>query len=171
MLHQRITIAAVGAVAAVVVGAALLTGSLATSHAAGPTVSSNVVQAHSASVGGTKETVVTDARGLPLYYFAPDRATRSLVSGGLAALWPPVVTSTARPTAIGLPGKLTVVHNFHGNQLAYNGHLLYTFVSDRRDVVTGQGVQNFFVVTPKLSALARSAASNPNTNTSPYNGY
>jgi predicted lipoprotein with Yx(FWY)xxD motif len=171
MLHQRITIAGVGAVAALVVGAAILTGSHGTSHAAGPTVSSNVVQAQPASVGGKRETILTDAKGLPLYYFAPDRETRSLVSGGLAALWPPVVTSSARPTVLGLPGKLTVVHDSHGSQLAYNGHLLYTFVSDRRDVVTGQGVQSFFVVTPKLSALAGSTPSNTGTSTSPYNGY
>jgi len=171
MFHQRTTITGVGAVAALVIGAALLTGSHGTSRAAGPTVSSNVVQAQSASVSGKRETILTDAKGLPLYYFAPDRVTRSLVAGGLAALWPPVVTSSARPTALGLPGKLTIVHDSHGSQLAYNGHLLYTFVSDRRDVVTGQGVQNFFVVTPKLSALAGSAPSTTSTSTSPYNGY
>jgi len=37
--------------------------------------------------------------------------------------------------------------------------LLYTFVSDRRGVVTGQGVENFFVATPKLSRKAGSASS------------
>ena len=40
----------------------------------------------------------------------------------------------------------------HGGQVAYNGHLLYTFVSDRKGVVTGQGVQDFFVATPTITA-------------------
>ena len=49
--------------------------------------------------------------------------------------------------------------DIHGNQVEYNGHLLYTFVTDRPGVVTGQGVQNFFVATPGLDDAAR----NPGT--------
>jgi predicted lipoprotein with Yx(FWY)xxD motif len=167
MLHQRTTIAGVGIAAAIAVGAALLTGSHGTGYAAaGPTASANVVRSHAATVGGKSETVLTDAKGVPLYYYAPDSANRSLVSGGLAAAWPPV-TSTATPTATGLSGKLTLVRDSHGSQLAYNGHLLYTFVSDRRGIVTGQGVQNFFVATPNLSALTGSSTAGTNS----YGGY
>jgi predicted lipoprotein with Yx(FWY)xxD motif len=167
MLHQRTTIAGVGVAAAVAVGAAVLTGSHGASHAAaGPAASSDVVRSHAAIVGGRSESVLTDAQGMPLYYYAPDSATRSGVSGSLAAIWPPV-TSTATPIAIGLSGKLTLVRDSHGRQLAYNGHLLYTFVSDRRGVVTGQGVQSFFVATPDLSAPVGSPTAGTNT----YGGY
>jgi predicted lipoprotein with Yx(FWY)xxD motif len=167
MSHQRTTIAGVALAGAVVIGAAVLTGMHGTSHAAaGPAASSNVVRSHAATVGGKSETVLTDAQGMPLYYYAPDTATRSLVSGSLAAAWPPA-TSTATPSATGLTGTLTVVQDSHGSQLAYNGHLLYTFVSDRRGVVTGQGVQNFFVATPNLSALTGSSTASTNI----YGGY
>ena len=42
-------------------------------------------------------------------------------------------------------GKLTVLNDANGDQVAYNGHLLYTFTSDHPGQVTGQGFQNFFV--------------------------
>jgi Secreted repeat of unknown function len=51
-----------------------------------------------------------------------------------------------RPT--GVSGKLTVLNEAKGNQVAYNGHFLYTFTSDHAGQVTGQGFQNFFVATP-----------------------
>ena len=46
----------------------------------------------------------------------------------------------------------------HGSQVAYNGHLLYTFITDRPGQVTGQGVQNFFVATPGIARLSGSSA-------------
>lgn len=169
MLHRQTTIAGVGVVAAVGIGAAVLAGSHSTSHssAAGPTVSSRTVRTEAVAVNGKTETILTDAQGLPLYYYAPDSATTSRVTGTVATLWP-AVTSDTTPTATGLTGKLSVVRDSHGSQVAYNGHLLYTFVSDHRGVVTGQGVQNFFVATPTLSSLAGSSTSS-SSNT--YGGY
>ena len=48
--------------------------------------------------------------------------------------------------------------DIHGNQVAYNGHLLYTFADDQPGQVTGQGVQGFFVATPGLTAITGSPA-------------
>lgn len=111
-----------------------------------------------ATVDGKQETVLTDAAGLPLYYYRPDGATTSRVTEGLAVAWPPVTSATSTaPAASALPGGLTVVRDKHGNQVAYNGHLLYTFVSDHAGAVSGQGVQNFFVATPDLAALSGTA--------------
>jgi Secreted repeat of unknown function len=45
----------------------------------------------------------------------------------------------------------------HGDQVAYNGHLLYTFADDQAGQVTGQGVQGFFVATPGLTPIAGSS--------------
>ena len=73
-----------------------------------------------------------------------------MVSGELAALWPPLVASA--PTATGAAGTLKVVDTPNGHQVTYNGHFLYTFVEDSPGRVAGQGVQNFFVATPGLSA-------------------
>jgi hypothetical protein len=48
--------------------------------------------------------------------------------------------------------------DIHGDQVAYNGHLLYTFADDQAGQVTGQGVQGFFVATPGLTAITWSPA-------------
>ena len=88
--------------------------------------------------------------------FSPVAAGDADVTGGLAALWPPL--TSASPAATGLTGKLAAVSDTHGRQVAYNGHLLYTFADDRAGQVTGQGVQGFFVATPRLTPISGSSA-------------
>lgn len=165
MQRSRIIIAGIGLATVAAVGgvtAAAATGSPAagapparSAPATAPGATATV-RTELATVGGRTEAILVTARGLPLYYYRPDTVTRSLVSGGLARLWPPL--TSAAPTATGVAGMLTVVHDAHGGQVAYNGHLLYTFTSDRAGQVTGQGLQNFFVATPGLTALTNSAA-------------
>lgn len=120
-------------------------------------------------VVGTKvETVLVNSKGLPLYYFRADTPTKSKVSGGLASLWPPVVA--AKPTATGVQGKVVALKQAAGPQVSYKGHFLYTFIDDSPGHVTGQGVSNFFVVTPKIGTLGKTAAVSPTT-PSTSNGY
>ena len=59
---------------------------------------------------------------------------------------------------VGADGSI-VVADVHGDQVAYNGHLLYTFADDQAGQVTGQGVQGFFVATPGLAPIAGSSTS------------
>jgi len=66
--------------------------------------------------------------------------------------------AAARSRGAGVSGKLTVVNDAHGGQVAYNGHLLYTFISDRPGQVTGQGVQGFVVATPGIAPVAATSA-------------
>ena len=122
-----------------------------------------------ATVKGRTEAILVNAQGLPLYYYRPDTATRSLVSGGLATLWPPL--TSAAPTVAGVSGKITAVRDIHGSQVAYNGHLLYTFASDRAGQVTGQGFQNFFVATPGLTPVSKSSAPARTVPPAPSGGY
>jgi predicted lipoprotein with Yx(FWY)xxD motif len=107
-----------------------------------------------ARVGARTETILVNARGLPLYYYQSDTAKKSRVSGGLARLWPALVS--AKPTASGVKGKLASSKQTGGRQVAYNGHFLYTFVGDIPGHVTGQGVSDFFVATPNLRAIGTS---------------
>jgi predicted lipoprotein with Yx(FWY)xxD motif len=140
---------------------ALSTMGLAAASGASPTPT---VRQALASVNGRSETILVDQSGQPLYTYKPDTLRHSLVSGSLAALWPPLTGSAA--TDAGLPGKLAVVQTQNGRQVTYNGHFLYTFVQDSAGVlqgqtpaiVEGQGVQNFFVATPTLSVLAGTSA-------------
>jgi predicted lipoprotein with Yx(FWY)xxD motif len=105
-------------------------------------------------VGATNETILVNAKGLPLYYYQADTAKKSQVSGVLARLWPPLVSS--KPTASGVKGKVVSLRQSSGHLVAYNGHFLYTFVDDSPGHVTGQGVSNFFVATPNIRAIGSS---------------
>jgi predicted lipoprotein with Yx(FWY)xxD motif len=106
------------------------------------------------SVDGKSETILVNAKGLPLYYYQADTAKKSVVNGELLRLWPPLIA--ASPTATGTSGKLAALkHN--DLQVTYNGHFLYTFVDDAPGHVTGQGVSNFFVATPGLKTISVAA--------------
>jgi predicted lipoprotein with Yx(FWY)xxD motif len=179
MKRPRIAIAGIALAAVAAAGGITAAASAGTSPApaATPPSSGNGSTVHTvqASVNGKTETILVDSHGLPLYYYQPDPATKSLVSGELARLWPPLVS--AMPTVTGASAsKLTAVSDSHGQQAAYNGHLLYTFISDRSGRVTGQGVQNFFIATPGLAPEAGQAASSapaspPRPPSPPSGGY
>lgn len=166
MRHPRIIIAGIGLAAVAAVGGVIgATAGGSTSSTASPArttapavpgTATATVHTAQATVGGKSETILVNAHGQPLYFYRPDTATRSLVTGGLAQLWPPL--TSAAPTATGLSGRLSVLNDAHGQQVAYNGHLLYAFASDRAGQVTGQGFQNFFVATPGLAPMASSPA-------------
>ena len=159
MRHPKLLIAGIGLAAVAAVGgvtAAAAGGPSASSSTAGHSATAATVRTASATVAGKTETILVNSGGLPLYFYRPDTAAKSFVTGGVAALWPPL--TSAAPTAAGASGKLTVVNDTHGRQVAYNGHLLYTFISDHAGQVTGQGVQNFFVATPGLTPIASSSA-------------
>jgi len=160
MRHPKLIIAGIGVAAVAAAGgaaaAAAAGGPSAGSAAAGHNAAAATVRTAPATVAGTTETILVNSGGLPLYYYRPDTAATSLVTGGVAALWPPL--TSAAPTAAGPGGTLTVVNDAHGRQVAYNGHLLYTFISDQPGQVTGQGVQNFFVATPGLTPITGSPA-------------
>ena len=115
------------------------------------------VRTATATVAGKSQTILVNSRGLPLYFYRPDTATTSLVTGSLAALWPPLTSPAA--AGAGVSGKVAVLNDVNGRQVTYNGHPLYTFADDRAGQVTGQGVQNFFVATPGLAPISTSSTS------------
>jgi predicted lipoprotein with Yx(FWY)xxD motif len=160
MRHPKVIIAGIGLAAVAAAGgataAAAAGGAPASNAATGHNAAAATVRAAPATVAGQTETILVNSGGLPLYFYRPDTAAKSLVTGGVAALWPPLTSSA--PTATGATGQLTVVNDTHGPQVAYNGHLLYTFISDHAGQVTGQGVQNFFVATPGLTPITTSPA-------------
>src|ERR1035438_9302861 len=157
MRHPRIIIASISLAAAAAIGGGV-TAAATTSHASTRPAASQhataTVRTMQATVAGKTETILVNSQGLPLYYYLNDTAAKSVVTGGLAALWPPL--TSASPAATGLTGKITSVMDIHGDQVAYNGHLLYTFADDQAGQVTGQGVQGFFVATPGLTPITGS---------------
>jgi predicted lipoprotein with Yx(FWY)xxD motif len=77
-------------------------------------------------------TVLTNAKGLTLYTFAPDKPHKSVCYGSCASYWPPVkgpVTVAAGVT--GVTGKLGTTRRTDGSlQATYNGRPLYTYIAD-----------------------------------------
>jgi predicted lipoprotein with Yx(FWY)xxD motif len=116
--------------------------------------SSNLIKTSTATVGGKSETILTNAQGTTLYYNTTDKPPTTVCSGGCAGAWPPLVASgsSAPTSATSLPGKLTVVSDANGNQVAYNGHPLYTFSGDTgAGQTTGEGVGGIWhVATPSI---------------------
>lgn len=123
--------AGLGVTGVSLVALALLGGALAAAGSA--TGGSQVGQAAGGSalrtvkIGGV--TVLTNAQGRTLYWFAPDTSSKSVCNGACAAYWPPVRGPlTASP---GVTGRLGTITRADGStQETYNGHPLYTYVAD-----------------------------------------
>jgi predicted lipoprotein with Yx(FWY)xxD motif len=121
--------ASVGAVAAAcAVAIVLLAVALAGAGTPAPaaTASGHAV-VKSAKIGGA--TVLTNAKGLTLYVFAPDPRDKSTCYGSCAVYWPPVPGPV-----IGGPGVTgqfgTITRTDGSKQATYNGRPLYTYVAD-----------------------------------------
>jgi len=118
--------------------------------------SAAVIQTATVTIKGQSQTILTNAKGLTLYYFTPDSATQSACSGQCAQTWPPLFfTGSGSPSSsANLSGKLSVLQDVNGSQVEYNGHLLYTFAGDTTPGQTnGQGLfGKWYVATSDLSA-------------------
>lgn len=125
----------------------------ATSPASG--TGSALVASATAMVAGTSKTILTNSRGMTLYYFTLDTPQKVAYTGGCASFWPPLLASGGTPTASGsLAGTLAVLDGANGKQVTYNGHPLYTFSEDKAPGDTkGEGIMNeWHVATPGLAA-------------------
>lgn len=127
-------VAALSVVAAVVLGVSY-------AHAIGsqplPTSGRHTVL-KVARIGGAS--VLTNARGYTVYLFGPDTSTSSACTGTCTEYWPPVIGIPVLPA--GTPGTLGVLSRPDGSlQATYNGHPLYTYISDRAPGQTnGNGI-------------------------------
>jgi predicted lipoprotein with Yx(FWY)xxD motif len=114
------SIAAVSVVALAVLGASV-------AAAGGPAPAPSGGALKTVRIGAV--TVLADANGRTLYWFAPDTTLRSACYGSCAAYWPPVPgPATAGPGVTGTLG--TITRTGGTKQATYHGHPLYTYVGD-----------------------------------------
>jgi predicted lipoprotein with Yx(FWY)xxD motif len=110
-------------------------------------------------------TVLTNAAGFTLYWFAKDTATKSNCNGACATYWPPVLGKPS--SSASLPGKWGTIKRADGQlQATYDGHPLYLYKGDTsagqvhgNDINASGGL--WFAVTPsdaKLTAAHPHAA-------------
>jgi len=129
---ERLRKAAVPAVAVVSVAAlAVLGGSVAAASGtpASPATASSRAPLSTTSIGGVS--VLTNASGRTLYWFAPDTPAHSACYGTCAAYWPPVYGLPAAADPGVVTAKLGTIRRTDGTlQATYSGHPLYTYIGD-----------------------------------------
>jgi predicted lipoprotein with Yx(FWY)xxD motif len=95
-----------------------------------------------ATMGDTsKGKAWVDAKGMALYTFDKDTATKSNCNAKCAAVWPPLMVAASAKAS----GDWTIVTRDDGSKMwAVKGHPLYTFVDDKKKgQVTGDGKDGF----------------------------
>jgi predicted lipoprotein with Yx(FWY)xxD motif len=117
-------------------------------------------------------TVLTNAKGLTLYWFVPDTSTKSNCNGSCAQIWPPV---TGPATAgSGVTGKLgTITRSDGSTQATYDGHPLYTYTADTAPgQANGNGINASGGVWHEVTASGAAApASSPSASSGGGGGY
>ena len=134
--------------------------SSSTSSSSSPSSSSSASPASGGAAGAATlaaatnakigKSILTDSKGMTVYLYMPDGASKtSTVPAGLKQLWPAVTATGAGTAGTGLDSsKLTLEPQADGTmQAAYNGHLLYTFQNDKAaGDANGQGLGNIWYV-------------------------
>jgi len=99
----------------------------AAASSAAPGAATTVLKVDTTTLG----TVLTDAKGFTVYWFAKDTAISSACTGACAAAWPPVIGMPQAASGINLTGKLGEIKRPDGTmQATYDGHPLYLFAGD-----------------------------------------
>ena len=119
-------------IAAVLVGTTLgiLTAGASTSH---------VVKVERIAHLGT---VLFSERGFALYTYGRDTRNHSNCNGTCLAAWP-ALTVAKGVTPTGVSGLGVIVRSNGQHQVTWHHHPLYTFTSDAKGKVTGNGVAGF----------------------------
>jgi predicted lipoprotein with Yx(FWY)xxD motif len=81
----------------------------------------------------SKGTVLANAQGQTIYWFAIDTPTKSNCNGSCASFWPPVIGKAAAASGMTLPlphGFGTITRADGDVQATYFGHPLYTYMGD-----------------------------------------
>jgi predicted lipoprotein with Yx(FWY)xxD motif len=131
-----------------------------------------VISTHSSSKG----TVLANAKGHTLYWFAIDTPTASKCTGSCATYWPPVIGKPTAAAGTSLPMHLGTITRSNGQmQATYDGHPLYTYVGDTAPgQVKGNGLKLsgglWWAATPSGAKLAGTAA-HPSSSSSGGGGY
>jgi len=161
--------------AALVVAACGSSSAPATSGQASPSATAKassaasgtvVIDTRSTSIG----TVLTNAQGRTLYWFAIDTPTISKCYGTCASYWPPVIGKPVAGPGTSLPKGFGTITRSNGQlQATYDGHPLYTYAADTSAGMTNGNGSNasgglWWAMTP--SGATAAAASSPSPSAS-----
>jgi predicted lipoprotein with Yx(FWY)xxD motif len=155
------------AAAAVSVAACGSNGSPASSTTSHPAASASA-QAGSDEIktmSTSKGTVLVDAQGLTLYWFANDSATASNCTGSCITYWPPLMGTAVAAAGTSLPHGFGTIRRANGQiQATYDGHPLYTYAGDTAaGMIDGNGLNAsgglWWAITPTGAELGAASSS------------
>jgi predicted lipoprotein with Yx(FWY)xxD motif len=151
-------------------GAASTTPPAQASTAPATAASSAVISTRSTSIG----TVLTNAQGHTLYWFAIDTPAKSNCNGTCASYWPPVLGKASAAAGVSLPKGFGTITRSDGQvQATYDGHPLYTYAADTSPGMTGGNGAKlsgglWWAMTP---SGAKPAAAHPSSSATTGGGY
>jgi predicted lipoprotein with Yx(FWY)xxD motif len=139
----------------------------------GSSASTVTIMTHSTSKG----TVLTNAAGKTLYWFAIDTPTKSNCNGSCTSFWPPVIgKATAASGTTLMHGFGTITRSDGSTQATYEGHPLYTYAADSAPGQIGGNGLNvsgglWWAMTPSGAKLTASHPSGSSSSSSGGGGY
>jgi predicted lipoprotein with Yx(FWY)xxD motif len=113
----------------------------------------------------SKGTVLANASGLTLYWFAKDTSTQSNCAGSCLTYWPPVMGKAIAAPGTSLPHGFGTITLANGQtQVTYDGHPLYTYKGDTAaGQIAGNGLNAsgglWWAITPSGAELSASSSS------------
>lgn len=129
-----------------------------------------MISEHSTKLG----TVLTNASGHTLYWFALDTPTTSKCTGTCSTYWPPVLGMAMAAGGMSLPHQFGTITRPGGQvQVTYDGHPLYTYAADTAPgQVGGNGLKlsggTWWAMTPSGT---HGAGPKPSASSSSGSGY
>jgi predicted lipoprotein with Yx(FWY)xxD motif len=113
----------------------------------------------------SRGTVLTNAQGRTIYWFAIDTPTASKCTGVCLQYWPPVIGTPTAASGTSLSKGFGTIKDADGQvQATYDGHPLYTYMGDTAaGQVTGNGLNLsgglWWAMTPNGAKISTSSGS------------
>jgi len=135
----------------------------AAAHASSP---STVVTTAHTSLG----TVLATSSGKTLYLDTGDKPPKFACTGSCLKAWPPLkAVGSVKAGGSAKASLLGTVKGPAGKMVTYDGHPLYTFLSDTKSNPTsGEGQHGFYAVSPAGGKVTKSRTTTTTTSTSKY---
>jgi predicted lipoprotein with Yx(FWY)xxD motif len=111
-------------------------------------------------------TVLFNEKGFALYTYGSDTKNHSNCNGSCLSAWP-ALTVAKGVTPTGISGLGVIVRSNGKRQVTWHGRPLYTFASDTKGKVTGNGVAGFHAAI--MTKASASSTTSTTTATRSYN--
>jgi predicted lipoprotein with Yx(FWY)xxD motif len=125
---------------------------------------STVVSTAHTSLG----TVLVTSSGKTLYLDTGDKPPKFACTGSCLKVWPPLkAVGTVKASGSAKASLLGTVKGPDGKTVTYNGHPLYTFVSDTKgNPTSGEGQHGFYAVSAAGAKVTKSTTTTTTSSTS-----